>query len=129
MFTIEKDFTFESAHWLPYHKGKCNRLHGHSFKATVSLTCKDLQTDLASDRGMLMDFGDLKKIVSPLVDDFLDHHCLNETVCENPTAENLAMFIAQYVAKELEFFERNLKNIAVTVHETCTARATYTISL
>jgi 6-pyruvoyltetrahydropterin/6-carboxytetrahydropterin synthase len=128
MFLIEKDFSFEAAHFLPYHKGKCSRLHGHSFKATVTIASISLQENPASDCGMLMDFADLKKIMTPLIDDYLDHRCLNDFI-DNPTAENLAFAIAQYVKKELAFFERQLSLIQVTVHETCTARATYSIVL
>jgi 6-pyruvoyltetrahydropterin/6-carboxytetrahydropterin synthase len=120
MFTIEKDFTFEAAHWLPHHLGKCSRLHGHSFKATVSISSQSLQPEFQSDCGMVKDFADLKKIMEPLIKSNLDHHCLNDFI-QNPTAENIAYFIFCHVSKHIE----NMDAISVTVHETCTARATY----
>ena len=34
---IGKTFTFEAAHWLPGHTGKCNALHGHTWTVEVEL--------------------------------------------------------------------------------------------
>lgn len=55
---------------LPKHKGKCSRLHGHSWKLYVSVEGSiDLNT------GFVMDFGDISNVVQPLVAR-LDHHHL-----------------------------------------------------
>jgi len=63
--TLFKDFTFEAAHRLPHVPTghKCGRLHGHSFRVRVEITGKvDPLT------GWVMDFGELKQHVSPLIE-------------------------------------------------------------
>ena len=32
---VAKDFTFDSAHFLPKYYGKCERMHGHTYKLRV----------------------------------------------------------------------------------------------
>lgn len=117
---IYKEFRFEAAHKLPHHDGKCARLHGHSWILRVYLKGDRLQ-DSGAKQGMLFDFGDIKQYVQPLLDDYLDHHYLNETLnMENPTSEA----IAQWIYWELQ--KRNLPGLdAVEIKETCTAGCLY----
>ena len=69
---ITKEFDFEMAHALDFHDGKCRNIHGHSYKLAVTL--KGIpKENKTSDAGMVMDFGDLKKIVKSLIVDQLDH--------------------------------------------------------
>jgi len=63
---IAKEFHWEMGHRLPFHKGKCLNLHGHSYKAVV-----ELEGELDAN-GMLIDYYDLKIIVQPIIDR-LDH--------------------------------------------------------
>ena len=84
-------FKFDSAHHLPGYNGKCANVHGHSWKFEV-----EIQGYVGPD-GMVIDFSVLKKVVQPLVDQ-LDHDDLNKYV-ENPTAENLAAYIFNFVEK------------------------------
>lgn len=58
MVKIGKSFTFEAAHRLQNHEGKCFNLHGHSYKIEVSIKGKTLVSD-GPERGMLLDFGTL----------------------------------------------------------------------
>lgn len=89
---IYKKFTFDAAHYLPLVPAnhKCGRMHGHTYQLTVYISGKpDVQT------GWIMDFTDLKHHVKPLVE-VLDHHLLNEIPgLENPTSENLSVWIWQ----------------------------------
>ena len=66
---IEKDFTFDSAHFLPNTPPghKCARLHGHTYHVTLGI-----DGDINNNENWVMDFGDVKKIVNPLIDK-LDH--------------------------------------------------------
>jgi 6-pyruvoyltetrahydropterin/6-carboxytetrahydropterin synthase len=57
---IGKHFTFEAAHRLQNHNGKCRNLHGHSYKVEVSVTGEMLQTS-GPEEGMLIDFGVLSE--------------------------------------------------------------------
>ena len=76
-------FTFEAAHRLPWHPGKCAGLHGHSYRLDVTVTGP------LDDNGIVMDFDDLHAIVHRQVIDQWDHSDLN-LVLDNPTAELLA---------------------------------------
>jgi 6-pyruvoyltetrahydropterin/6-carboxytetrahydropterin synthase len=117
---LYKEFRFEAAHQLPHHDGKCARLHGHSWVCRVYVVGDRLQTTGAK-QGMLIDFGDLKKYMQPLLEDYLDHYFLNETLAmENPTSEA----IAQWVYEQLE--KAQLPGLdAVEIRETCTSGCIY----
>ncbi|WP_017303815.1 6-carboxytetrahydropterin synthase QueD [Spirulina subsalsa] len=117
---IYKEFRFEAAHRLPYHDGKCRRLHGHSWVGRVYVKGDRLIREGAK-QGMIQDFGDLKAYLKPLLEEFLDHHYLNETTgLESPTSEA----IAQWVYERLE--AAGLQGLhAVEIHETCTSAARF----
>jgi len=74
-----------------------------------------------SQQGMVIDFGEIKQYLQPLLDNFLDHHYLNETTgLENPTSEELSRWIYEKLAKA------GLPNLhAVEICETCTSGCTY----
>jgi 6-pyruvoyltetrahydropterin/6-carboxytetrahydropterin synthase len=88
---ICKEFYFDSSHYLPGYKGKCEQVHGHTYKLEVVV-----EGEMRKD-GMVIDFKDLGKIVNAAVLDELDHRNLNEII-DNPTAEN----IATWAFKKLE---------------------------
>ena len=92
---VRRRFVFEAAHHLPRHPGKCRGLHGHSYALVVTV---ERPVDPAS--GLGIDFSDLKAVVAREVVDLLDHRCVNE-VLENPTAENLAVWIWRKLASPL----------------------------
>lgn len=97
MFRICKRYTFEAAHHLPQHKGKCRRPHGHSYKVDIVLAGNRLQQD-GSSQGMLLDFDDLDHVMRPIIEG-LDHQNLNDVIhILPPTAEN----IVGYISSELE---------------------------
>ncbi len=80
MLTVTRRFTFDSAHRLPRHEGKCSRLHGHTYSLEVEVTSPRLVSSRSSDQGMIVDFKELKKAVDAAVIEKLDHHNINETV-------------------------------------------------
>lgn len=94
MITVTKIFTFDSAHHLPFHKGKCKNLHGHTYKLEVTVCGRP------DENGMLIDFGDLKKIVSEKIIEKYDHKNLNEFF-EHPTAEIMVGSIALELAETI----------------------------
>ncbi len=114
---IRKLFAFEAAHVLPYHAGKCARLHGHSYRLEVTAS-GPLRED-GPDRGMVMDFGDLNSIVDAAVIDRLDHRDLNEIV-DNPTCERVLLWIAGVLAPQIPQLEE------LVLWETATACAVMT---
>jgi 6-pyruvoyltetrahydropterin/6-carboxytetrahydropterin synthase len=117
---IYKEFRFEAAHRLPHYEGKCRRLHGHSWLGRVYVKSNHLQSQ-GSQQGMVMDFGEISQHLQPLLDNFLDHHYLNETTgLENPTSEELSRWIYEKLAKA------GLPGLhAVEIRETCTSGCTY----
>lgn len=119
MFRLEKEFRFEASHQLPHHSGKCARLHGHSWVGRISVEGEELQRE-GSSVGMLADFGDLKAAVTPLLEDYLDHFHLNETLAlENPTSEEVARWVYYRLKPSLPGL------VSVIIEETCTSRAEY----
>ncbi len=84
-----KVFTFDAAHRLPGYEGKCGNLHGHTWTLTVGI-----EGGIDRETGMVMDFGDIGKIVKNQVLDLLDHNYLNNWV-SYPTCENLLCWIGK----------------------------------
>ena len=70
---ITKEFKFEMAHALYGHDGPCRHLHGHSYELFVTVKGEPVNNPASSKNGMVMDFGDLKKIVRNLIIDKFDH--------------------------------------------------------
>lgn len=83
MIRLTKEFTFESAHALAGYDGKCREIHGHSYRLFV--TVKGIPSTDENDPklGMVMDFGDLKRIVNEAVIDRLDHSFVLRDTAEN----------------------------------------------
>jgi 6-pyruvoyltetrahydropterin/6-carboxytetrahydropterin synthase len=120
MYTLMVETRFASAHQLRGYKGKCENLHGHSWKVQVFVT-----TDRLNHIGLAMDFTDLKRIAAEIVDP-LDHACLNNIppfTEINPSSENIAKWIFDSLKPEVAGYRVEVK--AVTVWESDTASATY----
>ena len=84
---VVKRFKFDAAHRLPDYDGVCSRLHGHTWLLDV-----EVEGPVGND-GFVMDFVELKRLVNDKVISCLDHSYLNESVCDNPTCENLLELI------------------------------------
>ncbi|MCK5025531.1 MAG: 6-carboxytetrahydropterin synthase QueD [Nanoarchaeota archaeon] len=98
---ISKEFVFDAAHKLLWHKGKCQNLHGHTYKLIVTVEGQ------LNENGIVMDFGDLKKIIVNNVISKLDHKYLND-IFENPTAENMVIWIWNQLKHKLNLYEIRL---------------------
>lgn len=70
---LTKEFHFEMAHALWNYDGLCKNIHGHSYILFVTVIGKPIENKSNPKLGMVMDFGDLKKIVSEEIVDPLDH--------------------------------------------------------
>ena len=83
---LRKEFTFDAAHNLVRYHGKCEALHGHTYRIAVVLN------GTLDEEGMIMDFTELSDIVKDRVVSRLDHSYVNDII-EQPTAENIAHWI------------------------------------
>ncbi|HWA80209.1 MAG TPA: 6-carboxytetrahydropterin synthase QueD [Acetobacteraceae bacterium] len=109
-------FTFEAAHRLPKTPPthRCHRMHGHSYRVVLGLEGR-----VDPESGFVADFFEIEENFSPLLAE-LDHHCLNEIEgLENPTAENIAVWIWQRAKPALP------QLTVVTVYETPDCWAEY----
>lgn len=70
---ITKQFNFETAHALYGYDGKCKNIHGHSYKLSVTVIGTPISDSTNVKYGMVIDFGDLKKIVSSEIVNKFDH--------------------------------------------------------
>lgn len=70
---ITKQFSFETGHALYGYDGKCKNVHGHSYKLSVTVSGKPISDNTNVKFGMVIDFGDLKKIVKEEIVDVFDH--------------------------------------------------------
>jgi len=70
---ITKQFTFETGHALYGYDGKCKNVHGHSYKLSVTVIGSPITDSGNVKFGMVIDFGDLKKIVKEEIVDIFDH--------------------------------------------------------
>lgn len=70
---ITKQFSFETGHALYGYDGKCKNVHGHSYKLSVTVIGTPISDQNNVKFGMVIDFGDLKKIVKEEVVDVYDH--------------------------------------------------------
>ena len=136
---ITKQFSFEMAHALRNYDGLCRNIHGHSYKMDITLSGQPLHDESSPKNGMVMDFGDLKKLVNEEVISLLDHalvlnaktdselidtlkqHYEKIVIVEyQPTTENLLDFIATKIKKRLP---ENVKLCCVRLRETETSYA------
>lgn len=114
---ITREFTFEMAHALYGYDGPCRNIHGHSYRLSVTVMGKVNRVQDHPKNGMVMDFSDLKKIVTTEIIDKLDHglmlhkeHPLRTSAENNPlfgklifvdyqpTCENVLADMAQRIA-------------------------------
>ena len=70
---ITKQFTFETGHALYGYDGKCRNVHGHSYKLSVTVIGIPITDTSNVKLGMVIDFGDLKKIVKEEIVEPFDH--------------------------------------------------------
>jgi len=103
MIQVTKEFTFDSAHFLPNYYGKCERMHGHTFRLQVTVEGPINQSGLA------FDFTMLKKIVREKVVDQLDHQLINDLI-KIPSAENTAVWIWNQLVDLGSHIEHQLKD-------------------
>lgn len=137
---VTKSFNFETAHALYGYDGKCKNIHGHSYKLFVTVKGKPIEDVSNPKFGMVIDFGDIKKIVKSKVVDWFDHAILlnqnsphqqlgEQLIAEGhkviftdyqPSCENMLLHMVQLIQKELD---TSVSLQALRLHETETSYA------
>ncbi len=87
MIRLTKEFTFESAHALEGYDGACREIHGHSYRLFVTVKGEPISDESSPKCGMVIDFGDLKRVVNEQIISRLDHSFVMR---RTPSAEALA---------------------------------------
>jgi 6-pyruvoyltetrahydropterin/6-carboxytetrahydropterin synthase len=111
---------FSAAHNLRNFRGKCESLHGHNWKVEIVLRGTGL-----NETGMLVDFGEVKQATRELLAE-VDHSYLNELPFfkeNNPSSENIARYLFERLAKQLNNQDRWLYR--VSAWESADACATF----
>jgi 6-pyruvoyltetrahydropterin/6-carboxytetrahydropterin synthase len=118
MIQLTKIFRFETAHAIHQYNGKCRDVHGHSYELHVTVSGDDHKEEYIEPPGFIMDFKDLKQLVTNSVIEKFDHkvilsssyladhpelsrlHNLVEWKRE-PSAENMVVFIRRSIDEDL----------------------------
>lgn len=112
MFRVTREIDFCYGHRLLNYDGKCKHLHGHNGRAVITI-----ESETLDERGMVLDFSDIKRVVSNWIDENLDHRMILHhddparesleklgepmyLVDVNPTAENIARLIFKYAKSQ-----------------------------
>lgn len=119
MMSLTKRFIFDSAHKLPSYKGKCKNLHGHTYFLEVTI-----RGTINERTGMIIDFGDIEKIVDSSVFKKLDHRYLNDII-KVPTAENIIRWIWKVLSPKFKKHKVDLYKLKL--YETLSSSVSYGI--
>lgn len=137
---LTKEFSFESAHALDGYDGLCREIHGHSYRLFVTIKGEPSCDDDNPKLGMVMDFGDLKRIVNSEIVNRLDHSFVLRDSVQNtmlsrvlsakfekivlvdyqPTCENMLADFAERLQRALP---ANVQLYSLRLHETATSYA------
>ena len=137
---LTKEFSFESAHALDGYDGLCREIHGHSYRLFVTVKGEPISEESNPKLGMVMDFGDLKRVVNSEIVDRLDHSfvlCDSEQNAElkevlgakfskivlvdyQPTCENM---LSDFAARLQKALPANVQLYSLRLHETATSYA------
>ena len=137
---ITKQFNFETGHALYGYDGKCRNVHGHSYKLSVTVIGRPITDTSHVKLGMVIDFGDLKKIVKEEIVDKFDHATVfnkntphvdlakeltnrghNVILADyQPTSENMVIDFAKKIKSRLP---KNVQLVSLKLQETDTSFA------
>lgn len=137
MQSITRVFDWDMGHRVPNHKSKCHNVHGHRYHAEFELSGTLVSQDV-SDKGMVMDFGDMKGVLAGFIDEYLDHGYMAQEKTDKemiklltrmgyklhvvpfvPTAENIAQYLLDVLSPRfVALYGNEIRLSSVTVYET-----------
>ncbi|PMB05723.1 6-carboxytetrahydropterin synthase QueD [Fischerella thermalis CCMEE 5273] len=119
---VTKSFTFDAAHHLHLYDGKCKSLHGHTYRLSITVS------GYVDEIGIVLDFGELKRLFQEEIDARLDHRYLNEVLPPmNTSAENMIVWIWERLDDRLGeegWKAKGHRLEALTLYETPTSYVT-----
>lgn len=116
MVEVTREATFDSAHMLSYYNGKCNNLHGHTYKVRVTIK----STDVCKANGMVVDFNNMKGILDDTVMKNFDHAFIaSGKEYREPAETSILEVLKKNCLKFYELQDRKStsENIALTIKE------------
>lgn len=132
MLSLTKIFHFEMAHAIHGYPGACKNIHGHSYELHVTVSSAAAYTDYIPAPGFVIDFKEIKKLVSTTVIECFDHKVIlsRDFLLKNPsfssqenlvtweaepTAENILLYVKQVLNEKLS---DELKLVQLKLYET-----------
>lgn len=106
MLKLTKIFHFEMAHAIHGHAGNCKNIHGHSYELHVTVSSGLIEKGFIPAPGFMIDFKEIKKLVSSAVIEKFDHCLLlsRNFIAANPSLaslQNLVIFEAEPTAENM----------------------------
>ena len=127
---LTKEFSFEMAHTLAGYDGPCREIHGHSYKLFVTVKGEPVADAAEPKYGMVMDFGELKRIVGRLIVDRYDHALVMRATADNgelirTLRGNYAKIevVARFAAAIEKELPAGVELFSIRLHETATSFA------
>jgi len=136
---VTKIFRFEMAHALLGYDGLCKNMHGHSYIMNVTVSGEPITDQEDIKEGMVIDFGDLKRVVKEYIVDVYDHSVVlnkkapveqlllldemfdrHHFTSFQPTAENMVIYFAELLNRELP---NTVKLESIVLYETANSYA------
>jgi 6-pyruvoyltetrahydropterin/6-carboxytetrahydropterin synthase len=138
---VVKEIQWDMGHRVTNHHSQCRNLHGHRYKAEIYVEGDLVNIEGVSDEGMVIDFGDIKKLAMQYIHDVLDHGFMiwdKDEVLMNffaknknqkhivvpfvPTSENIATWIFEQLDKRLhDKYKTGLRICSIKLWETPTS--------
>jgi len=129
---LHTEIKIDAAHNLPNYNGKCHNLHGHTWKIVVEIDC-----DTLDKNDFVADFTKIKEVVNQF-----DHAYINDKI-ENPTAENMSVYLAEAIVElgeieETKYFSETegkllafnrFKSVTIKVYEAENSYLEHTIKV
>ncbi len=136
---IAKEYSWEMSHRLPFHKGPCKNIHGHSYKLQVILYGEQ------NENSMVLDYYDIDKFILPILEkldhsfvcdkdddlmiDFLKNNGFKYNILPYLTSsENFVTYFLDLAIPHFSQFT-NIYKISMKVYETIDAYAERTVEI
>ncbi len=123
---ITKQFNFETAHALWNYDGKCKNIHGHTYKMFVTIIGEPNQNELSPKFGMVMYFGDLKRIIKENIIDIYDHTVILNRNAQAEKFKNIEQMFDRFIITD---YQPTCENMVIEFSEIIKSKLPNNLSL